>query len=287
MNRFLVRTATVVFGAMLSAGCATTGTQTAKAAGSAPQAANAVQATPAQSLAANLDSEIASAQAQRAKGDLIGASQTLTQLMLVAPDDARVVGEYGKVLAERGKSDDAIAFLKRAVELKTNDWTLYSALGVAYDEANDHANAKAAYQQALALKPGEPSVLNNMAVSEMMAGDYEGAKKLLQQASAAGSADPKIGQNLQKIAALEAAQPQTASVQPMKPVEPAASSPKPAPIAVANLPSPQAAGGVVMEKLPTDPQAAATHEPRKLGTDAAKPADKKPLPAPKLRTAAD
>jgi Flp pilus assembly protein TadD len=285
MNRILVRTATVAFGALLSAGCATTGnTQAAKSATLAPQAADAP--APVQSLAANLDTQIKNAQDQRAKGDLAGALNTLTQLMLVAPDDARVVGEYGKVLAQRGKSDDAIAFLKRAVELNSSDWTYFSALGVAYDEANDRANAKAAYQQALVLKPGEPVVLNNMAVSDMMGGDYEGAKKLLQQASAAGSTDPRIGQNLQKIASLQGAGPQTAEVQPMKPVEQAAKPvAKPAPVAVATLPAPN----VVMQKVPTDPKAGpvATRDPRKLATDAAKPADKKSPQAPKLRTAAD
>ena len=46
-------------------------------------------------------------------------------------------------------------FLNRAVELQSNDWTLYSALGVAYDETNDPARRARPYQRALALKPGE------------------------------------------------------------------------------------------------------------------------------------
>ena len=37
-------------------------------------------------------------------------------------------------MVQQGRPDDAHAFLKRATELKTNDWTLYSALGVAYDQ---------------------------------------------------------------------------------------------------------------------------------------------------------
>lgn len=286
MNRILVRTATVAFGALLSAGCATTNTASTPA--SAPQADTASAAAPAASLAANLDTEVAHARDQRAKGDLLGASSTLTQLMLIAPDNPDVVGEYGKVLAQRGKSDDAIAFLKRAIELNPGDWTLYSALGVSYDEASDRVHAKAAYKEALALEPGEPVVLNNMAVSEMLAGDYAGAKKLLQEASASGVANPKIGNNLQKIAELEAAKPAAQAMKPVaEPAEKTATAPKPAPVPVAKLPAPEK--NVVMQKVPQDSKAGpnADHEPRKLAKDTAKPDDKNAAGAPKLRTAAD
>ena len=299
MNRFMVRTATVAFGALLSAGCATASStkaaQPRAAATPAVASDTAPTAVPTATLAANMDTEIQAAQDQRAKGQLDQATQTLTQLMLVAPDDARVVGEYGKVLAQRGHYDDAIAFLKRAVELQPGDWTLYSAMGVAYDEANDRANAKLAYSQALALKPGEPVVLNNMAVSEMHTGDYEGAKKLLQQASANGSTDPQIGANLQRIADLEAAHPvvaQATSAAPVADAKPSSEkpviAPKPAPIAVAKLAPP------TDSDVPADPQAA-SHDPRKLAADA-KPADgtkpaakdkSAPSKTPALRTAAD
>lgn len=284
MNRILVRTATVAFGALLSAGCAST--QSASTGAPSPQS-NAAAAAPAATLAANLDVEIGNARDQRAKGDFLGASRTLTQLMLIAPDNPDVVGEYGKVLTQRGKSDDAIAFLKRAVELNPGDWTLYSALGVAYDEAGDRPHAKAAYKQALALEPGEPAVLNNMAVSEMLSGDYAGAKKLLEQAQASGEANPKIGKNLQKIAELEAAKP---AAQPVaaaaRPAQKTATAPKPAPVAVAKLPAPDK--NVVMQKVPADAKAGpvADHDPRKLAKDTSKP-DDKAAGTPKLRTAAD
>ena len=74
-------------------------------------------------------------------------------MMLVASDDPRVVGEYGKTLAEKGRAQDAVQFLTRATELQPNDWTLYSALGVSYDQIGDQASARMAYEHALALKP--------------------------------------------------------------------------------------------------------------------------------------
>jgi hypothetical protein len=143
--------------------------------------------------------------ALRVHGDLAKATHALAQLVLVAPDDARVVGEYGKVLVQQGRSDDAVAFLKRAVQIKPGDWTLYSALGVAYDQMDDRKNAKVAYDRALLLHPGDPTVLNNYAVSRMLAKDYDGAQRLLMQAQAAGGNLPKIASNLQLLAQLRAA----------------------------------------------------------------------------------
>ena len=38
------------------------------------------------------------------------------------------------------------------MELQPNDWTLYSALGVAYDQLGDQTSARTAYEHALALQ---------------------------------------------------------------------------------------------------------------------------------------
>ena len=126
---------------------------------------------------------LAQAQQARADGDLTTAAKLLSQLVLIAPDDQRVLGAYGKVLAAQGRSDDALAFLERAIQLQPGDWTLYSAQGVAYDQQAKYPLAQASYAHALELKPGEPAVLNNDALSHMQAGDLTGAANLLRQVS--------------------------------------------------------------------------------------------------------
>jgi Flp pilus assembly protein TadD len=194
------------------AGCASTNEPAAKAAATPPTAA-AAQAMPAanadvatlnKDLPTTLEGEIRRAQLLRSNGDYDDAARSLAQIMLVAPDDARVVGEYGKVLEQQGHSKEALEFLKRAVELQPRDWSLQSSLGVAYDQIDDHASAKAAYEHALALKPGDASVLNNYAVSRMLAGDYAAAQWLFAQAEARGVSNPKIALNLEKLASLKA-----------------------------------------------------------------------------------
>ncbi len=165
--------------------------------------------------AANLDAAIRDAQALRKAGDLGGAAKSLSQLVLIAPDNAVVLGEYGKNLAAQGRSDDALAFLERAIELQAGDWTLYSAQGMAYDQKANYRAAQASYARALTLKPGEPTILNNAALSYMQAGDLDSAEKLLLQAPPGSPDYPRIAQNLALVQSLRAAQAtKTAAVVP-------------------------------------------------------------------------
>jgi Flp pilus assembly protein TadD len=294
MNRLLAGTAVIALCAFWSG---------ASLAGSDSDSAAAATAK----MPTDLTGEVARAQDLRRQGHFKEAASALSQLMLVAPDDARVVGEYGKVLAQEGRAEDAVAFLKRAVELQTGDWTLYSALGVAYDETNNSTEARDAYEHALALKPGEPTVLNNYGMSRMLAGDLAGAQAKFAQAEAAGATNPKIANNAAMVAELEArktAAHPVVTAQVMPP--PRAAAPKPqtiataapksvvATVALANAgkAAPASNPQVVMEKVPFDPLAgpvkprvaAASHAPRKLSHTTVLAAK---TGAPVLRTAAD
>lgn len=214
-----------------------------------------ILADDAQRPQTDVSTEVARAQALRKAGNLPEAASALAQLMMAAPDDARVVGEYGKVMAQEKRADDALAFLKRAVELQTNDWTLYSALGVAYDENNDPKNAAMAYQHALALSPGQPSVLNNYGMSRMLAGDYTGAQSMFAQAQASG--DPRIMNNAAMLAELQTSRMPAAHTAPPKPQMTAYVAPA-KPTAPAPKYVPHAAAPVTANELAAAPQTAPT-----------------------------
>src|SRR5205085_5296963 len=226
MTRTAALIAVSAFCLLGTAGCASTDNPGSEAAAPTGNPADATPdvhadvATLAKSLPGTLGGEIRRAQLLRTKGDYDEAARSLAQLMLIEPDDGRVVGEYGKVLEQQGHSREALPFLKRAVQLSPSEWSLHSALGVAYDQVDDHVSARAAYERALALKPGECSVLNNYAVSRMLAGDYAAAKSLFAQAEANGAANPKIAGNLEKLAALTS--------QPAPPPAPAPAAQQPA-----------------------------------------------------------
>lgn len=231
----------------------------------------------------NLDNDIRQAQLMRASGDFDGATKSLAQMMLVYPDDPRIVGEYGKLLAQEGHSKDAVDFLRRATDLSPGDWTLYSALGVAYDQQRDTAKARMAYERALQIKPNDPAVLNNYALSRVAAGDLDGAKRMIAQAAATPGANPKIAGNVTMIASLTPVGGATTNV---------AYNPPPA-----RLPA-----NATVQRVPTDPKAGpvavaragdnrpVTSAPRQLAAEQAKkpaaPAKKKDA-TPSLRMTAD
>lgn len=265
MNRTLARfAAALLLGTALTA-CSSLSLDTQAAKTDTHKAAAAKATTSPKSMAADLDVQVANAQTLREQGDYQGATKILSQLMLVAPDNPRVVGEYGKNLVQQGRSKEALDFLKRAVELSPGDWTLYSASGVAYDQNGQYASAKVAYQQALSLRPGNAAVLNNFALSRMQAGDLTGAHQLMAQAQASGSADPKIASNVALLTSLSPPAPVQAPQ--AKSSTPPAYTPA-AKSAVARSTMPRPVETVMMQQIPVDPKAgpvkAATGAPRKL-----------------------
>jgi Flp pilus assembly protein TadD len=208
-------------------------------------------------LPTDLDSGVRQAQLERVAGNYDQAIHTLSQLMLVASDDPRVVGEYGKTLAEQGRGQEAVQFLTRASELQPKDWTLFSALGVAYDELGQDDQAAKAYQRALVLSPHESAVFNNYALSRMMANDPTRARQLMAEAEqSGGGADPKIARNIALVKSLainvpaEAPKAQAASI-PVPGPGPVLATPSHPLAPVAQKPAPQ----VVMEPVPADPLA--------------------------------
>jgi Flp pilus assembly protein TadD len=255
--------------------------------------------TAASAAPTSLEDGIRQAQLLRAKADYSGAVHALSQLMMIAPDDPRVVGEYGKVLVQQGRAPEALDFLNRAVELQPGDWTLYSALGVAYDQTSNSAKARDAYQRALVLKPGEAVVLNNFALSRMLAGDPDQARTLMAQAAVAGSPDPKIARNLALIDGLAGAPAQPSALTGAPAIAATAAtthnhtathSPRSLAAAMTNDKSSQVASAVVMQHVPVDPLAGpvAKTKPRKLAAKPHKtPAQAVKSSIPALRLAND
>ncbi len=297
MNRTAPRLLALLLCATALAGCGTTDIAELTGGKTAAEAAKA-QVADAGKPTSDLDSNVRQAQLLRIAGQYDQAVKILSQLMLVASDDARVLNEYGKTLAEEGRASEAVQFLSRATEIQANDWTTYSAMGVAYDQMGDQASARNAYEHALTLKPQEVSVLNNYALSRMLANDPEGARQLIARAASQGGAsDPKIARNIAllnelapspvsvaaapepKPAALASTKPtpepqQQATAAPVLPVSSAPPTSAPRPL---QQPQPQTATAtphpvtststVVMQRVPVDPLAG----PVKVAKTAAKP----------------
>lgn len=247
---------------------------------------SALAATPdpaAVTLAGSVDAGVHEAQLKRSQKDYAGAIKVLSQLMLIAADDPRVVGEYGKVLVQQGRTAEALDFLGRAVQLQPGDWMLFSALGVAYDQKGDYTNARIAYERALQLKPGESTVLNNYAMSRLQAGDLDGARRLI---AAAGqtSQDDRITRNRQMIYALKApANPSASGIAAAQAPKTAGKTASGAPRALTRTLTSAEGKAVVMQAVPKDALAG----PVGKAKPAKKTAAKKNGDIPALRLAND
>ena len=241
----------------------------------------------------NLETSIQQARALRLSGNYAEAVKHLSQLMMVASDDPGVVSEYGKTLAAMGRAQDAVNFLTRAGQLQPTDWTVFSALGVAYDQIGNQKDAQGAYEHALALKPGEPSVLSNYALSRMLANDPVMARNLAGRAEIANAVahDTKIAANIALIRSTAPEAPGASfavnTPAPMPSMAPPQAAPRmpvasnsmgaPRPLAAPNNgmieAAPQMAqnGGVVMQHVPADPLAGPVFGPAISAAKAPRP----------------
>ncbi len=118
--------------------------------------------------------------------------------------NAAIQAEAGKRLLGVGAAPDAIAVLERAVQLNPADWQSLSALGSAYDQTTQHAEAREKYKAALALKPDAIGVHNNLAMSYALQGQLPEAEKMLRELmNGAGSSNAKVRQNLALVVGLQ------------------------------------------------------------------------------------
>ena len=275
MTRYAPRLMVLLLCGSALAGCASAPQDIASATGG-KTAGSAVKAqlNDLANSPGDLDSSVRQAQLARVAGQYDQAVHILSQLMLVAADDPRVMSEYGKTLAQQGRATEAVQFLGRASELSPNDWTVYSALGVAYDQMGNQPMARTAYERALALKPGEASVLNNYALSRMLANDPDGARILIGRAEiAGGAADPKIARNIALVNQLAPSPEMLAAAAVHKPATEQ--------MAASRLPVTQAPQVQLPIVIPAPPAIASTGAPRPLLAQQSAPVPAPQAPQPR------
>jgi Flp pilus assembly protein TadD len=129
----------------------------------------------------------------------------LKEVAISHPQDGALQAKIGKMILAAGRPGEAIEMLDRAAKLPGADWRTLSALGTAYDQQGNRAQARESYKAALAIQPGELSVQNNLAMSYALDGKLAEAEKLLRSAVAQPgvSAQPRIRQNLALVVGLQ------------------------------------------------------------------------------------
>ena len=127
----------------------------------------------------------------------------MRKLVIYHPQDRDILAAYGKALAADGQFEQALDAVRRAETPEYPDWRLVSAEGAILDQIGQTDKARELYRKALDLKPNEPSVLSNLGMSYLLKGDLKTAETYMRSAAQQPGADSRIRQNLALVVGLQ------------------------------------------------------------------------------------
>ncbi len=125
----------------------------------------------------------AEAQLLRDANDLAGAYAVLEQAIKEHPDSPELLYDIAMVAERLDKIDDALARLKRVVELKPDDAQSLNALGYTMvDRTTRISEGLALIERAHKLSPDDPFILDSMGWAMFKLGRYTEAERYLRRA---------------------------------------------------------------------------------------------------------
>jgi len=131
------------------------------------------------------------------------ALAVMQQMVIKHPEDNQVLSAYGKALASNGDLLKALKVIERAQRPDNPDWKLLSAQGAVLDQLERPSEARGFYMKALQIKPNEPSVLSNMGMSYLLTNELAQSENYLKQAIRLPGADSRVRQNLALVVGLQ------------------------------------------------------------------------------------
>lgn len=136
-------------------------------------------------------------------GDADQSLAVMRKLAIALPKDRDVLASYGKALAANGQFEAALDAVRRAQTPEYPDWRLVSAEAAILDQIGQKDDARQLYRKALELKPNEPSVLSNLGMSYVLEGDLRTAETYMRSAAQQPNADSRVRQNLALVVGLQ------------------------------------------------------------------------------------
>lgn len=143
------------------------------------------------------------ASALRRSGKSTQAVAVLRRASTIHTNDTGVQAAYGKALAAQGDLSGALNVIQSAQRPDLPDWRLVSAEGAILDQTGKHQNARERYQYALSISSDQPSILSNLGMSYVLTGDLKSAETYLRQAIKQPKADGRVRQNLSLVVGLQ------------------------------------------------------------------------------------
>lgn len=117
------------------------------------------------------------------------------------PNDPEKLTLLGQLYGDAGASDDALAPLKRAVELDPTSFDAWHNLGVTYFRLQRYAEAREPLQTAVRLRPEFYGSVVLLGATLYMLGDDEAALPVLEQAHRLNPSDAQTAQVLEQLRA--------------------------------------------------------------------------------------
>ena len=116
------------------------------------------------------------------------------------PENVQLMFEYGLLLEQEGKQDEAIANMEKVVELQPDHIDALNYLGYTWAENNTHLEKALEYiKKAIALKPDNGYILDSLGWVYFRMGELEKAKTELERALALEPKDPYIHEHMGDI----------------------------------------------------------------------------------------
>lgn len=143
------------------------------------------------------------AAALQMNGDAEQSLAVMRKLAIAYPKDRDVLAAYGKALAANGQFEPALDAVRRAQTPEYPDWRLVSAEAAILDQLGQRDEARQDYRKALELRPNEPSVLSNLGMSYVLEGDLRTAETYMRSAAQQPTADSRVRQNLALVVGLQ------------------------------------------------------------------------------------
>jgi len=151
----------------------------------------------------NRDTALRYANVLQMQGKSDQSLAVMRKLVIAHPKDRAVLAAYGKALAAVGELEPALDAVRRAQTPEYPDWKLVSAEAAILDQLGQSNAARELYRKALDMKPNEPSVLSNLGMSYVLGGDLKTAETYLRQAAQQPGADSRVRQNLALVVGLQ------------------------------------------------------------------------------------
>ncbi|MDR3496122.1 MAG: tetratricopeptide repeat protein [Ancalomicrobiaceae bacterium] len=138
------------------------------------KATEAVEATP--------EEAVAYAVAALRAGKLAVAENVFAQVLAAFPDHPDALHFSGLMRAQQGKSDEAIALVRRSLDVAPHNPSAWNNLANLLVSANDFDRARDAYLKCLDLAPDFPDALANVGLMLRELGDVDTAEALYRRA---------------------------------------------------------------------------------------------------------